>query len=87
MTTKTAKVNARIEPKLKRDAEHVLDALGLSTTDAIRVFFMQIVRRKGIPFDVRLPNHATRKAMGQARKNQRLKTFRSSEDHFKSHQI
>lgn len=87
MTTKTAKVNARVEPKLKEDAERVLDALGLSTTDAIRVFFKQIVHFRGIPFDVRLPNRTTRKAMEQARKSQYLKSFHSAENHFKSHQI
>lgn len=83
MATKTVKINARIEPALKKNAERVLDALGLSTADAIRVLFKQIVNYRGLPFDVRLPNRATRKAMGQARKNHRLKTFRSPEDHFK----
>lgn len=87
MPVKTAKVNARIEPKLKKEAEQVLDALGLSVTDAIRVFLKQIVHRRGLPFDVRLPNRATQKAMEHARKNQHLKTYRSPEEHFKSHGI
>lgn len=83
MATKTVKVNARMDPDLKKHAEQVLDALGLSTADAIRVLFKQIVNYRGLPFDVRLPNRTTRKAMEQARKTHRLKTFRSPEDHFK----
>lgn len=83
MATKTAKVNARIEPKLKKETEQVLGAIGLSTTDAIRVYFKQIVYRRGLPFDVRMPNRATRNAMKQARNNYRLKTHKQPEDHFK----
>lgn len=87
MAAKTAKVNVRIEPKLKKEADRILDALGLSTADAIRVFLKQIVYRRKIPFDVSIPNRATQKAMAQARKSKHLKTYPSPEDHFKSHKI
>ena len=52
MPTKEAVVRARIDPRLKRDSEDILRALGLSQTEAIRMFFTQIVRRRGLPFEV-----------------------------------
>jgi len=52
---KTAKIQARIEPGLKKDVEKILEKVGLTTTDAITVFFHQVVLKKGIPFDVIIP--------------------------------
>ena len=43
-------VQARVTPKLKREAEAVLSELGLSTADAIRVFLHQVVNTHGLPF-------------------------------------
>ena len=48
---KTEAIRARIEPKLKADAESILDDLGLDLSDAIRVSYRQVVLRKGLPFD------------------------------------
>lgn len=62
---KTSAVQARISEGLKIEAEHILSALGLNTSDAIRVFFHQIVNYRGLPFDMRVktPNAETRAAM------------------------
>ena len=65
---KTATVQARIEPKLKSSVEDILNALGINTTDAINIFFKQIQLANGIPFDVKIPNQETRKAISEARK-------------------
>lgn len=56
---KTAMIVARTEPSLKADAEKILKKLGLSTTEAINLFFAQIRLRKGLPFDVKIPNKTT----------------------------
>ena len=64
---KSAMVRARIEPGLKKQAETMLEQLGLSATTAITMFYRQIVQRRGLPFEVRLPNAATRRAMEAAR--------------------
>jgi DNA-damage-inducible protein J len=84
MATKTAKINARMEPELKEQAERILDELGISTTDAIRLYFKQIVHRRGIPFDIRIPNPETQAAMEDARAGRDLTEHPSPEDHFKS---
>ncbi len=60
---KTGYINARVEPKLKKSAEAVLDKIGLSTTDAVTLFLTQVVAHKGMPFPVKIPNRETIKAM------------------------
>ncbi len=58
---KTAVVRARIEPELKTDAEYILRELGLSPTEAVTLFYRQIQMRRGLPFEVRIPNEVTLK--------------------------
>jgi DNA-damage-inducible protein J len=60
---KTAYITARIEPKLKAQAGRVLAKVGVSTTDAITMFMRQVVLHEGLPFEVRVPNAETRKAI------------------------
>jgi len=47
-----------MDPELKEEAEAILDALGISTTQALTIFYQQIRLNRGIPFDVRLPEVA-----------------------------
>lgn len=54
---KTANLYARIEPELKREAEEILEALGIPASSAITMFYRQIVMQRGLPFDVKLPPH------------------------------
>lgn len=75
---KTAMIRARMEPDLKKDAEEVLAEVGLSPTEAIRLFYRQVYLQKGLPFEVRVPKAATRAAAAQARSRRRLKSFRSA---------
>jgi len=69
---KTSIINARIRPELKGDVEQILSQLGISTTQAITMFFEQIKINRGIPFAVQLPNDETIKAMEDARNNHKL---------------
>ena len=57
--TKTSTVHARIEPDLKNETEELFHELGLSVTQAITLFYKQVQMRKGLPFDVIIPNKAT----------------------------
>ena len=47
-----ANVNIRVDDKLKEEAEHIFDELGLSMSAATNVFYKQVVRCGGIPFDL-----------------------------------
>jgi DNA-damage-inducible protein J len=60
---KSATVRARIEPHLKREAEGMLEKLGLSSTQAITLFYRQITLRKGLPFNVVIPNETTQRTL------------------------
>lgn len=46
----TATINARIDADLKRDAENIFSQIGLSTSQAIRLFYKQTILEKGLPF-------------------------------------
>ncbi len=64
--SKTTMITARVDPKLKRETEKVLKDLGLTTTQAITLFFNQISLRKALPFAVAIPNTETAKAIEDA---------------------
>lgn len=55
MATKSANLYARIEPDLKEQAESILSSLGIPTSNAITMFYKQIVLQRGLPFEVKLP--------------------------------
>lgn len=73
---KTKIINARVEPALKASAEKIFRALGMNTTGAISIFLSQVVLNKGLPFDVRIPNKATRRAIKEVKegKGKKYKT-------------
>ncbi len=54
---KSANLYARIEPDLKEQAETILTALGIPASNAITMFYKQIVLQNGLPFEVKLPQH------------------------------
>lgn len=56
MATKSANLYARIEPEVKEQAEGILSALGIPTSNAINMFYKQIILQRGIPFDVKIPS-------------------------------
>ena len=60
-----AYIQARIDAKTKKQAKGILDKLGISMSEAIVVYMKQIVLRQGIPFELKLPNRSTLRAMEQ----------------------
>ena len=84
---KTAMITTRVEPELKADAEKVLSKLGISTTEAINLFLSQVRLRKGLPFDVKIPNKTTLKAMRDAEEGRDLVQCEDAEDMFKKLEI
>jgi DNA-damage-inducible protein J len=58
---KSSTIRARIEPDLKGKAEHIFQQLGLTTTQAITLFYKQVELKRGLPFDVAIPNDVTPK--------------------------
>nr|MCR4721987.1 type II toxin-antitoxin system RelB/DinJ family antitoxin [Lachnospiraceae bacterium] len=55
MATKSVNLYARIEPDVKEKAESILATLGIPASNAINMFYKQIILNRGLPFEVRIP--------------------------------
>lgn len=55
MAAKSANLYARIEPEVKEQAESILSALGIPASNAINMFYKQIILNRGLPFEVKIP--------------------------------
>jgi addiction module RelB/DinJ family antitoxin len=81
--SKTDRIEARIDPALKQAAEAVFAKLGVSPSDAIRIFYKQVELHQGFPFEVRIPNAETLAAMEEVETHpERLKRYTSVEEMF-----
>jgi len=67
MTANTT-VRARIDERTKNEAAAVLDAIGLTVSDAFRMMMVRIAKEKALPFEPLVPNAKTIAAMKEARK-------------------
>jgi DNA-damage-inducible protein J len=76
-SVQTTMIHARIEPKLKRSAERVFAEIGMTTTEAIRLFLKQVELHRGLPFRVSIPNAETVAAMREANHPSALKRHSS----------
>ena len=74
---KTQMVHARIDPRLKNSAERIFTRIGISTTEAIRLFLKQVELHQGLPFPVSIPNEETVAAMMETNDVAALKRYRS----------
>ena len=79
---KTDVLHTRISPTLKTQAETVFDQIGISSSDAIRIFLKQVVLRNGLPFDVAIPNKETADALRKSERGIGIKTFATPEAAF-----
>lgn len=65
MNTADTYVRARIDANTKARATDALAAMGLSVSDAIRLLMLRIADERRLPFEVKVPNATTRKAMAE----------------------
>jgi DNA-damage-inducible protein J len=61
----TVDVRCRIDPKTKEDASEVIEAMGLTVSDAIRLFLKRVASEGAIPFELRVPNTKTVAAIAE----------------------
>jgi DNA-damage-inducible protein J len=80
---KSATVRARIEPQLKQDVEHLFKDLGLTTTEAINIFYKQVKLRHGLPFSVTVPNKTTTKVFEETDSDKNIVRCSNTDDMFK----
>lgn len=62
----TTMVHVRVDEQIKAQATEALAAMGLTVSDAVRVFLMRVVAEKQMPFALKVPNVETRAAMAEA---------------------
>jgi len=63
----TTMVHVRVDEDVKAQATETLAAMGLTVSDAIRVFLTRVVADKELPFAIKAPNATSRIAIAEAR--------------------
>ena len=62
----TSMVHVRVDETLKAQATETLALMGLTVSDAIRVFLTRVVAEKELPFAIKVPNATSQAAMAEA---------------------
>ncbi len=65
MSTADTYVRARIDTHTKERAADALEAMGLTISDAIRLLMLRVADEHRLPFEVKVPNATTRKAIAE----------------------
>jgi len=82
--SQSAVVHARIDRATKAATEKVLDTLGMTPTEAIRLFYRQIAMRKSFPLELHVPNKLTASVLAKSDKNQDIEIFGTVADLYAS---
>jgi len=80
--SQSSTISVRTEKGLKEKVGKILHELGLSHSTAINMYYRLILAERGIPFDVKLPNKTTRKAVEDLEKGKNVKRFDTAEELF-----
>ena len=63
------RTNVYLDADMKAKAKEIFKSYGVSLSDAINIFLTQSVLEKGLPFEMKIPNGETKKAIEEARAN------------------
>ena len=66
MTAQTSMLHVRVDNDTKEQATLALNAMGLTMSDAVRLFLHRVVEDQALPIDMKVPNAETRAAMAEA---------------------
>lgn len=80
--SQTITLSIRTDKRLKENVGKILHELGLNHSTAINMYYRLILAQRGIPFDVKLPNETTRKAIEDIEKGKNVKKFETAEELF-----
>jgi DNA-damage-inducible protein J len=79
----TSMIRSRIDPETKALADKIFDHMGLTMSQAIRLFLRQTISEQGLPFQVRVPNEVTLKTFKDTDANRNLVYCENADDMFK----
>jgi DNA-damage-inducible protein J len=80
---KSAIIQARIDPDLKNKAQNIFGKLNISMSEAISIFLTQVTLKRGIPFDITLPNDLTSSTLKKSVKGKTLHKVTSVDQLFR----
>lgn len=63
----TTMLHVRVDDDTKVQATEALAAMGLSVSDAVRIFLKRVVAEQALPLELKVPNAETRAAMEESR--------------------
>jgi DNA-damage-inducible protein J len=69
---KTATIQTRVDPEIKRNAQKILSTLNISMSEAISIYLTQITLNKGIPFEIKIPNNLTARTLKESENRKEL---------------
>ena len=67
MALRTSTLHVRIDDDVKAQAQETLAAMGLTMSDAVRLFLRRLAADRAFPFDLEVPNAETRSAIEESR--------------------
>jgi DNA-damage-inducible protein J len=82
--SQSAVIHARIDPGTKETTEQILDSLGLTPTEAIRLFYRQSAMRGEFPLELRVPSSRTAETLEKADRGEEIEDFSSADDLYAS---
>ena len=80
---KTATIKIQVEPELKKEVESVFKSIGISTAEAIQLFFQNVKVFKALPFEENIPNEETLQVMRDTDDGKNLTEWDSVDSYFK----
>ncbi|MBA3035604.1 MAG: type II toxin-antitoxin system RelB/DinJ family antitoxin [Desulfobacterium sp.] len=79
---KTATIQTRVDPDVKRNAQIILNKLNISMSEAISMYLSQITLQRGIPFEIKIPNEVTAKTLRDSENGNNLHKVDSVDELF-----
>jgi len=79
---KTATIQTRVDPAVKRNAQIILNKLNISMSEAISIYLSQITLHRGIPFEIKIPNEITAKTLTDSERGNNLHKVDSVDELF-----
>ncbi len=80
--SKTATLTVRLDPEVKKQAQKVLNKLGITTSQAVTMYFKQISMENGLPFRAHIPNEETERILEEASAGKNLHSANDADDLF-----
>lgn len=84
---KKKSIVVKIESNLKDRVENIFQSLGMTTNQAISIFFKQVELKNGLPFEIKLPdepNELTKQTLDKSSKGEDVTIYKSKQDLFAS---